>query len=92
MNRKFDDFAKTSANLYNLIFQNLPVPAGRIIISPDGQYFPFEALITSNVTQPLTYFLNDHAVSYTYSARFLMNDFSSASVKQEQEFYGHCSC
>lgn len=88
MNREFDDFVKTSANLYSLIFKNLPVPAGRIIISPDGQYFPFEALITSNTNQPRTYFLNDHALSYTYSARFLMNDFSFGPAKGNNNFLG----
>ena len=88
MNREFGDFVKTSNHLYNLIFKNSTSPGNRIIISPDGQYFPFEALVTSSANQPLTYFLNDHAVSYTYSARFLMNDFISGSATTGKNFIG----
>ena len=35
-----------SKQLYQLIFRDEKLPKGRIVISPDGQYFPFEALIT----------------------------------------------
>lgn len=88
MNRKFNDFVKTATALYQLIFRNLPVPGNRIIISPDGQYFPFEALVTSRPGQPPAWFLNDHAVSYTYSARFLMNDFTSPPATTGKSFMG----
>ena len=88
MNRSFNDFAKTAADLYQLIFRNLPAPGNRIIISPDGQYFPFEALVTSRPGQPPAWFLNDHAVSYTYSARFLMNDFIPPPVTTDKNFMG----
>jgi CHAT domain-containing protein len=88
MNRRFNDFALSAAYLYQLIFRNLPVPGNRIIISPDGEYFPFEALISSQSNQPLTWFLNDHAVSYTYSARFLMNDFTSPPATTGKRFMG----
>jgi CHAT domain-containing protein len=75
LNTRFDAFKDVSLHLYQLIFQNINLPAGRIIISPDAKYFPFESLITS--AKPLTYFLEDHAVSYTYSARYLLNDFTT---------------
>ena len=88
MNRKFNDFAKIAADLYQLIFRNLPVPGNRIIISPDGQYFPFEALVTNRPGQPPDWFLNTHAVSYTYSARFLMNDFISPPATPGKRFMG----
>lgn len=88
MNRRFNDFTLTAADLYQLIFRNLPVPGNRIIISPDGQYFPFEALVTNHTGQPPAWFLNTHAVSYTYSARFLMNDFSSPPTTTGKNFMG----
>jgi CHAT domain-containing protein len=80
LNRNFDGYVRTARELYRLIFQGLPIPKGRTIISPDGQYFPFEALIISSADQPPVWFLNDHQVSYTYSARFLTNNFISASA------------
>jgi CHAT domain-containing protein len=75
--------------LYEMIFHNSVVPPGRMIISPDGAYFPFEALVTDN-TNPRSpvYFLQDHAVSYTYSARFLMNDFTNKGNKANGSFLG----
>ena len=89
MNRDFDGFARISARLYKMIFGEWVLPGNRVIISPDGKYFPFEALVTNN--QPLTYFLNDYAVSYTYSARFLMNDFMPGPAKKSQRFHGYCA-
>jgi len=78
VNRDFMAFRAASYGLYNLIFQNNVMPKGRIIISPDGDsYFPFESLVTDNSFKDPVYFLADHAVSYTYSARYLVNDFGS---------------
>lgn len=88
MNRKYKDFVNTAADLYQLIFRNLPAPGNRIIISPDGQYFPFEALITARHAKEPAWFLNEHAISYTYSARFLMNDFTSSSAANGNRFMG----
>ena len=79
MNSHFADYRETAFQLYHLIFQNNRVTTGSIIISPDGQYFPFEALITDNADVNGHYFLYDHAVSYTYSARFLLTDFNGVS-------------
>ncbi|HEX5026763.1 MAG TPA: CHAT domain-containing tetratricopeptide repeat protein [Agriterribacter sp.] len=88
MNRKFDDFVNTSHHLFNLIFKDIPLTGNRIIISPDGQYFPFESLITSNENKPVTYFIAGHAVSYTYSARFIMNDFINEPTTGGRDFMG----
>ena len=88
LNRNYDSFTNVSNQLYQLIFQNVSLPAGRIIISPDGQYFPFEALVTSGTNQPITWFVNDYTVSYAYSARILMNDFKSGSKTSGKNFMG----
>src|SRR4030095_1220507 len=69
-----------------LVFGNIPWPVGRMIISPGGKFFPFEALVTN--TRPLTYFLDDHAVSYTYSARYLHNSFGISNSGYNQTFLG----
>ena len=88
MNTHADDYFRTASHLYQLIFKNNPVPAGRIIISMDGQYFPFEALVTNNSLASPVYFLDDHAVSYTYSARFLLNDFNTSYSAPNGNFLG----
>ncbi len=86
LNRNFDFFTNISSALYQLVFKDNPLPTGRIIISPDGPYFPFEALVTRS--KPLTYFVNDHSVNYTYSARYLMNQFDSSTSNARHEFIG----
>jgi len=90
LNRRFQNYTTVAHHLYQLIFGDNPVPEGRIIISPDGHYFPFEALVT-NVSNPASpvYFLNDHVVSYTYSARYLMTNFSiDSSSNATGDFLG----
>jgi len=86
LNNEYSKFIQTSNHLYRLLFNKNRVPAGRLIISPDGHYFPFEALITD--TNRTTYFLNDHSVSYTYSARYLLNDFFADSSVSTGSFLG----
>jgi CHAT domain-containing protein/tetratricopeptide (TPR) repeat protein len=85
-NNQWEAFQDVSYGLYQLLFDKDPLPTGRIIISPDGQYFPFEALLTSR-SSPV-YFLEAYAVSYTYSARYLLNDFAPATGKKAKSFMG----
>ncbi|HTQ66148.1 MAG TPA: CHAT domain-containing protein, partial [Puia sp.] len=88
LNRKFNNFCKTSGHLYQLLFRDYLLPAGRIIISPDGNYFPFESLITNRNYSSPEYFLSNYAVSYTYSARYLLNDFAGNSSDATGNFFG----
>ena len=87
LNRHFNEFIHTSNSLYRLIFEDNPIPAGRIIISPDGHYFPVEALVVSR-SPDIEYFLYDHAVSYTYSARYLTNQFVANPTGSFRNFMG----
>jgi tetratricopeptide (TPR) repeat protein len=87
LNGQFPVFVGVSRKLYDLIFSGNALPTGRIIISPDGTYFPFEALISN--TGPETHFmLNDYSISYTYSARFLMSQFTNSTQKTQPDFIG----
>jgi CHAT domain-containing protein len=88
LNKNFSGFLNVSRKLYELIFRSIDFPTGRVIISPDGQYFPFESLVTSNVNGPLSYFLYDHSVSYAYSARYLMNKFLTSTGIKYGNFLG----
>jgi len=88
LNSRFNEFKLAAHQLYQLIFKNNVIPRGRIIISPDGQIFPFEALITNTNTGSPEYFLKDYAVSYTYSARYLLVHFNSEASGQGNNFLG----
>jgi len=85
LNTRFAAYTAAANHLYRLIFSANTLPEGRIIVSPDGLYFPFESLITDMTLRPV-YFLTNHTVSYTYSARYLMNDFA---FKQNGEPVGN---
>ncbi len=89
LSTRFSDFTQTAHHLYGLIFQQDSLSPGRIIISPDGPYFPFEALVSDsrNPKSPV-YFLNHFATSYTYSARYLMNDFEKNKAVSSGSFLG----
>jgi len=71
-------FFMKSRELYTLLFKGIDLQPGKVIISPDAQLFPFEALVTNN-SGPPKYFVEDYAVSYTYSARYLLSPFAKAS-------------
>jgi CHAT domain-containing protein len=86
LNRNFESYVQVSHNLYELLFSKHKPPSGRLIISPDGKYFPFEALVTS--IRPVTYFLDEYAVSYTYSGRYLLNAFNTSMPKHVRTFLG----
>jgi CHAT domain-containing protein len=88
LNSNFENYAHAAHHLYQLLFQNIPLPDGRIIISPDGRYFPFEALVTNDSFRRPAYFLDDHPTSYTYSARYLLNDFALDAASVSGSFMG----
>jgi len=86
-NRDFSGFSNIANKLFGLLFDST-LSTGRIIVSPDGQYFPFEALVVSPQKTNPEYLLNNHIVSYTYSVRFLMNDFKKPTLSSFGNFYG----
>jgi CHAT domain-containing protein len=89
LNSHFETFKNASFHLYRLLFSNTTITPGRIIISPDEKYFPFEALVTGNSGNTASYFLNDYAVSYTYSARYLLTQFNSNASSASSDFVGY---
>ena len=87
LNKQFSEFTGVSKKLYALIFSGQSVPIGRIIVSPDGVCFPFEALINRD-QDGVHYLIEDHAISYTYSARYLMSQFPNSKNKKQIDFMG----
>jgi CHAT domain-containing protein len=88
LNENFRKFESTAYALYKIVFGKINLPEGRIIVSPDSRYFPFESLITNSSFVEPKYFIIDHSVSYTHSARFLLNDYNTASSAEANNFMG----
>ena len=88
LNHDMPGYIRTAHDLYKLIFPIPSLPPGRIIISPDGNYFPFEALVTSDSLQNPSWFLYDHPTFYTYSASYLLATSGSDSLQTNETFLG----
>ncbi len=69
-NRHFDHYLAAAHRLYQNLVAPFAIPKGtKLIVSPDGDFIPFAAMSLS-AKQP-DYLIRYHAISYTYSARFL---------------------
>jgi CHAT domain-containing protein/tetratricopeptide (TPR) repeat protein len=80
VNQRYADFKKLGFALYQQLLAPLQLTATRVVISPDDQFLPFEALLY-DTTAPTAYLLKKHAFSYTYSAGLLFRQNSGAATK-----------
>jgi CHAT domain-containing protein len=86
INKNFSDFLLVGNQIYQQIFRYLNVPKGRLIITQDGYFLPFEAL--SKSSKRAEYLLNDYAISYTYSVQFLLKNLGENSFSFSHKFMG----
>ncbi len=86
VNQNFRDFLSVSNQIYQQIFRYLNIPKGRLIITQDGYFLPFEAL--SKSSKRAEYLLNDYAISYTYSVQFLLKNLGENSFSFSHKFMG----
>jgi CHAT domain-containing protein/tetratricopeptide (TPR) repeat protein len=86
INQNFRDFLLVSNQIYQQIFRYLNIPKGRLIITQDGYFLPFEAL--SKSSKRAEYLLNDYAISYTYSVQFLLKNLGENSFSFSHKFMG----
>jgi CHAT domain-containing protein len=68
-NKQFDRYLEVSNRLYKLLIEPFGIKSDRVIVSPDGNFLPFESLSFS-ASRP-EFLVNKYAFSYTYSASFL---------------------
>lgn len=80
-NQHFDEFRVIARELYDRLFAPLQLKTERIVISPDEEFIPFEALVTDN-----GFMLKKHAISYTYSAELLFR--KKNVIAQSKSFLG----
>ncbi|WP_461129188.1 CHAT domain-containing protein [Spirosoma aerophilum] len=71
-------FLTLSHNLYRQLLAPLNIPKGRVVVSPDGFFVPFDALSRS-ASQP-DYVVADYAFSYVYSVGLLLKSNGSRGV------------
>lgn len=87
INKNFMGFRENSRKLYNLLFESIRLPEGRMIFSPDADYFPLESLLVSDQGQE-DYFVLHHAVTYAYSLSFFRNSYDKLNSQGGKQFMG----
>ncbi len=65
-------FRMLSNNLYRQLLAPLSLPEGRVVVSPDGFFVPFDALSRSAIQ--FDFAVNHYAFSYVYSASLLLKN------------------
>jgi tetratricopeptide (TPR) repeat protein len=65
LNPQYAQFLRQGHELYRLLLEPLHLPEGRVMVSPDGFFLPFEAL-SKTPTEP-DFLVNHYAFSYVYS-------------------------
>lgn len=84
---ELNEFLAVSNRLYRNLIAPLNLSKGHLIISQDGAFLPFEALSLST-SKPGSYLLNEQAISYTYSAQFLLKNQPSFHFWPQRSFLG----
>ncbi len=82
-------FLTLGNGLYRQLLAPLRLPAGRVIVSPDGPFVPFEAL--SRSAKQADYAVTAQAFSYAYSAGLLLKkspDVSATTQFGQSSFLG----
>ena len=81
-NLDYPAFASLSHHLYRLLVQPLEWSTGRVLVSPDNFFLPFETLTTDSAGHH--FLLNDFAFDYVYSARYLLQPGNQQPGNQQQ--------
>lgn len=85
LNQNFGTYRKLAFGLHNALFKHLGVATERVIISQDGHFIPFEAML-SDTLSPSAYLARKYAFSYVPTFSVLMNE--RPSGKASADFLG----
>ncbi len=86
LNSQFPQFVQNGADLYQLLLAPLQLPTGRVVVSPDGFFVPFEALTRSRSVSTPDYLVSTYAFSYVYSVNRLLAE--PAVTTSQTQFVG----
>jgi CHAT domain-containing protein len=69
-NSDFNGFGRLAHHLYTVLLEPLGWKGGRVFVSPDNFFIPFEALAADSSGRH--FLINDFSFDYVYSARYLL--------------------
>lgn len=73
INSNFKRYHALSHSYYNAVFRPLNISSGRVTVSQDEYFIPFDLLQTDSASDTC-FLLRDHAFSYAYSASHFLRD------------------
>lgn len=85
LNQNYRNYILVANKLYQRLFEPLGIRKGRVIISPDEQFIPFEALLTDTGDHQ-SFLAKQYVFSYTHAMRTLMKKRHSRVTKSS--FFG----
>ncbi|TKC08855.1 CHAT domain-containing protein [Pedobacter frigoris] len=85
LNQNYSRYALLANKLYRRLFKPLGVERGRVILSPDEQFIPFEALLTDAGNRE-SFLAKQYAFSYVHAMRTVMK--KHQSYPTETSFLG----
>jgi hypothetical protein len=86
--RDFPGFLDNAHQLFDLLFDGQPMDFSRLTASLDGQLFPMESLVVSRQGDRPQYLLENSAVRYAFSARYLTKSDVSKDSVASNDFLG----
>jgi tetratricopeptide (TPR) repeat protein len=85
----YPGFLNASRSFHQLLFGGMDASSfDRLVVSPDGPIIPLESLVANSGPGQPIYLLEKAAVSYTFSARFLMQTGEMESRNSAIDFLG----
>lgn len=79
LNSSYSRYASLANVLYKKLFEPLNVPKGKVIVSPDLNFIPLDALTIDEAGK--SFLLYDYTFDYTYSAGYLIKTMNIALQK-----------
>ena len=83
-NLDYPAFGSLAHHLYKVLLQPLGWTGGRVLVSPDNFFIPFETLTSDSAGSH--YLINDFSFDYVYSARYLLQP--AHTLSGEASFLG----
>jgi len=78
LNQNYDRYCSLAHEVYNRLFRPLDINPGRVVISPDDHFIPFDALL-SDPGSKSSFLAKQYIFSYVHSMRVLMKKSNSSS-------------
>ncbi len=87
LNQDYKTYVANANQLYIDLFKPLKISSKRVIVSPDGEFVPYELLLV-DPSDKTSFLLREHAFSYTYSAGFLTKNGTDTKRKSNPAVLG----